>query len=69
MKNLKHVESAGRKLHTHCVHGYSNQWYFQFFCNLENMIRWQIVNGVSLRASSNLVKLALLMWVSNFSFG
>jgi hypothetical protein len=28
MKNLKHFESAGRKLHTHCVHGYSNQWYF-----------------------------------------
>ena len=43
-------------------------WYFQFFGNLENMIREQIAKGVSLRASSNLAKLALLVWVSNFAF-
>jgi hypothetical protein len=36
---------------------------------LENIAQYQIIAGVSLRASSNLAKLALLMGVSNFSFG
>ena len=32
------------------------------------VIRQQIANSLSLRASSNLAKLALLVWVSNFAF-
>ena len=35
---------------------------------LKNIAQYQIIAGVSLRASSNLAKLALLLWVSNFAF-
>ena len=34
----------------------------------ECLQNWEIAKGVSLRASSNLAKLALLVWVSNFAF-